>query len=161
MRHAVRWMLVYAAVLVAGGVFAFAMSPDKGKATTALAIPGACAALMVLCAGLSALLPKSKAAGMVGIHLGMVLPLVFAAGLFMQGNKAWKELGRYREAQSAWMALPEPQRAGTDRATHFASFNAPDHSTWYKATALLGLGGASVVAFGLILAGRPKPAARD
>ena len=78
-------MVVYAAAMVAIGSVAFMLAPSGVRAATALIIPAVCAALMLLCAGLTAKGVMSAKAGkgtgrpgMIGIHLGMVLPLLFA-----------------------------------------------------------------------------------
>lgn len=76
--RAVGIMGLYAGLLVAGGVIAYLIAPPDAKAATALIVPSACAVLVAVCAGLSALLPKSKLAGMIGIHAGLVLPVLFA-----------------------------------------------------------------------------------
>lgn len=159
-RKAAVWLVVYAVVLVAGGLFAFAFAPDKGRAVTAVAIPSVCAVLVLACALLAWLIGKSRTLGMVGIHLGLVLPLVFAVGLFMQGRKALAEVDRFEEAEAAWVAMDNAERSGLDRAAHFEAADAPDHNTWYKAAAQLGLGVASVLAFGLVLMARPKKTQR-
>ncbi len=159
-RKAALWLVVYAVVLVAGGLFAFAFAPDKGRAVTAVAIPSVCAVLVLACAAMAAMLGRSRGLGMIGIHLGLVLPLVFAVGLFMQGRKALSEVDRFEEADAAWVAMDEAERSGLDRAAHFEAADAPDHNTWYKAAAQLGLGVASVLAFGLVLTARPKKADR-
>ena len=159
-RKAAMWLVVYAVALVAGGLFAIAFAPDKGRAVTAVAIPRVCAVLVLVCALMASLLGKSRAVGMIGIHLGLVLPLVFAVGLFMQGRKALAEVDRFEEAEAAWVAMDEGERGGLDRAAHFEAADAPDHNTWYKAAAQLRLGVASVLAFGLVLTARPKKSDR-
>jgi hypothetical protein len=75
-------MFVYALFLAASGFTAFALAGfDWTHAKTALIVGLGTAAAMVLCAALASMYPRNKPAAMVGIHVGLVLPLVFA-GLF-------------------------------------------------------------------------------
>lgn len=89
-------MLAYGGFLVAGALIAISISGwDRSK--TALFSSGGAAALMAVMAVLANL--KPNAAKMVGIHLGMVLPLAFA---FVFGQRLMINLGK--PSVEAWMA---------------------------------------------------------
>lgn len=88
-------MVVYALAMIAMGVLAYLVALEGGKAVTALIIPAVCGGLMLVCAGLSTMGALSQArgkgagkAGMIGIHLGLILPLVFAAAFVMRALPA-------------------------------------------------------------------------
>jgi hypothetical protein len=80
-------MSVYAAFLAGSGFLAFAMSGFASNARTALIVGFGTAVVMVICAVLAGMIRKNRAAGMIGIHAGLILPLIFA-GLF--GWRAYK-----------------------------------------------------------------------
>jgi hypothetical protein len=75
-------LVVHAAVLVVAALVAFLSAPEGAKATTALVVPGACAAVVLVVAALVA----GKIGGEKGRHIGrgvapvllMALALLFA-----------------------------------------------------------------------------------
>jgi hypothetical protein len=71
-------MFAYAVFLVICGAIAFFMAPANTKAATALIVPSVAAALMVVFATMAAKLPRNRTVGMIGVHVGLVLPLLFA-----------------------------------------------------------------------------------
>ncbi len=73
-----RIMYAYAGFLIACGIVAYFMAPPDANATTALIIPAASGVLMVICAVMAGMLHRKRAVGMIGIHAGLVLPLLFA-----------------------------------------------------------------------------------
>jgi len=86
-------MLFYAAFLVLGGIIAFAMSGFNWEhAKTGLIIPTVCAIAMLGCALLAAQLEKRRTLGMIGIHLGLALPLVFTAAFAWRAFGGWQKL---------------------------------------------------------------------
>ena len=84
-------MFIYAAFLLMCGVVAFALAHFEWKAKTALIVSGATAALMIICGLMAQATHRQKVIGMIGIHLGMVLPLVFAAAFAFQAWKSWQK----------------------------------------------------------------------
>lgn len=80
-------MFMYAGFLAVCGFAAFAMSGFAANARTALIVGCGTAFVMIVCGVLAGMIHKNKAAGMIGIHAGMLLPLIFAC-LF--GWRAWK-----------------------------------------------------------------------
>lgn len=82
-------MVVYAIFLLACGVAAFAISGFDAKAKTALIAGGGAAAVMAGCAFMAAQFHRSRAVGMVGIHLGLVVPLILAVIFIWRGLEAF------------------------------------------------------------------------
>jgi hypothetical protein len=80
-------MFMYAIFLAACGFIAFAMAGFAANARTALIVGFGTAIVMVICALLAGIIHRNRAAGMIGIHAGLILPLIFA-GLF--GWRAWQ-----------------------------------------------------------------------
>jgi hypothetical protein len=94
-------MILYAIAMVALGVLAYLLAPADAKSLTALIIPSACALLMLVCAVLSWRIKSDRTLGMVGIHLGLILPLVFAGAFFMTGGSRFMNAGTYQAALDA------------------------------------------------------------
>lgn len=73
-------MIVYAICLLISGIVTMMVAPPGANAATALIIPAVAAGLMIAAAVLSLMIKKNRKLGMIGIHVGLVLPLVFTAG---------------------------------------------------------------------------------
>lgn len=87
-------LLAYAGFLLLAGVVAFGLSGfDWEHGKTAILIPGACAVVIAVCALMAKALPTNRAVGMTGIHLGLALPLVFAAAIGHRAYAAWQKVG--------------------------------------------------------------------
>lgn len=80
-------MNVYGLFLALCGFVAFALAGFAANAVTAVIVGGATAAVMIVCGALARMLSRNRALGMIGIHAGLVLPLIFAV-LF--GWRAWQ-----------------------------------------------------------------------
>ncbi|MEM7754848.1 MAG: hypothetical protein AAF297_04330 [Planctomycetota bacterium] len=160
-KGAVFWMILYALVLLDAGIAAYLLAPARTNATTALIVPAACATLVLLCAGASAMFARNRAVGMVGIHVGLVLPILFAAAFASRAMAASEASATYAEQQSAYRALGDAERPPT-----FAAYldtlaePGPDHDKTYLAVTLWRLTGLSGVAFVVLLTQRPKPTKR-
>ena len=87
-------MFTYAVVLLVLGFVAYAMSGFESKAATALYASGGLAALMFLVGLMAMAIKSSKIVGMIGIHVGMVLPLLFSFSLAWMG---WMTFQKYQE----------------------------------------------------------------
>jgi len=152
-------MFLYAAVMFGGGMVAYVLAPEGANAKTALIVPAACAAAMVLCAMLSLQIHRAYTLGRIGVGLGLVLPLLFAAVIGFRAVKTGAAVSAYHEAQSAYLAERE---AGTlsegpaARTAFFEAREAPDHDKSYLRNTLWFLALASAGAFALIRAKRPK-----
>lgn len=73
-------MLVYAVCLLISGWVTMSVAPPGSKPATAFIIPAIAAALTIAAAVLSLMIKSNRKLGMIGIHVGLVLPLIFAAG---------------------------------------------------------------------------------
>lgn len=84
---AARIMWLYAGFILACSLAAFIMAADKSRATTALYAGGGSAVLVFICGVMARMIYSNKMVGMIGIHAGLVLPLLLG-GLF--GFRAYK-----------------------------------------------------------------------
>jgi hypothetical protein len=82
-------MFVYAAFIAICAAVAFMLAQDKSKAGTALYFGGGAAALVWVCGLMAMQIERKRAVGMIGIHVGLVLPLLFAIEF---GRRAYKNL---------------------------------------------------------------------
>ncbi len=156
-------LVVYAVLLLAGGLYAYTSAPEGANAKTALIIPGACAVVVLACAAMAAMFKRNRRLGMIGIHAGLVFPLLFAVAL---GQRAWKSTqtverfpavhAEYQEALADNPALAEPDA----RREFFRSRGTTDHDATYLRNTLWGLTGLSVAAFLALLVVRPRPEQR-
>ena len=154
-------MIGYAVFLVAGGLIAFLLAPEGADATTALLVPSIAAALMLGSAALASLMRRSKAAGMIGIHAGLVLPLIFALGIGQRALATWSAVGDYRDQREAYEAAePRPESFGDYLEAQGVAGEVPEYDKSYLAIILTVLALGSVGAFVLLLLKRPKPGDR-
>ena len=151
-------MFLYAAIMVGGGVAAYALAPEGANARTALIVPMACAGAMVLSALLALQLHRSVALGKTGLTLGLVLPLLFAAVIGFRAVKTGDAIAAYHHAAALYdveLAAGTVEPGPAARADFFARSEAPDHDKSYLRNTLWLLAAASVGAFALVLAKRP------
>lgn len=152
-------MFLHAAVMVGGGVIAFALAPEGANARTALVVPMACAAAMVLSAILALQIHRVRALGVIGLGLGLVLPLLFAAVIGFRAVKVGDAVDAHRVAQTAYegdLAAGTVEAGPEARTAYFTALEAPDHDKSYLRNTLWFLALASAGAFGLIFKERPK-----
>lgn len=71
-------MYGYAVFLVVCGFIAFAMAGFEMRALTALIAPAAMGGIMALMGWMASKIETNRLMGMIGIHVGMVLPLLLA-----------------------------------------------------------------------------------
>src|SRR5262245_43050855 len=72
-------MFAYAVFLVACGLIAFAWKGfDWSHAKTAVIVSAGTGLLMVICGIMAQRIATNRVVGMIGIHAGMVLPIVYA-----------------------------------------------------------------------------------
>lgn len=156
-------MVVYAVLLVLGGLIAFLMAPEGANAATAIIIPSVCAVIMLLCAALAWRMPASRRMGMIGIHLGLAFTLIFALGI---GSRAWpttQTVARYHQAVGEFEAATtgaDPAASEQTLAEYLAAQDLPDHDKTYLRNMLWALTALSVGAFIALLLARPAPSDR-
>ena len=92
-------MFTYAVFLAACGFAAFAMAGFASNAKTALIVGCGTAAVMIICGLLAGIIKKNRTAGMIGIHAGLLLPLIFA-GLF-----GWRAYKAYADPAKLYLAI--------------------------------------------------------
>ena len=92
-------MFLYAAFLAVCGFIAFAMAGFASNARTALIVGTGTAVVMIICGVLARMIHTNRTAGMIGIHVGLVLPLIFAA-LF-----GWRAYQAYADPAKFYLAV--------------------------------------------------------
>ncbi len=105
-----RIMFAYAGFLFLCGLVAFAIAGFEPRAMTSIIVGTATALVMLVCGFMSNAITRNRAVGMIGIHVGLALPLVFAALFAWRGWAAWQgyqagERGLYLPITLAVMAL--------------------------------------------------------
>lgn len=158
-------MFLYAALLVAFGVLAYMIAPPRANAGTAIVVTSVCAAAMIAMGVMTLLIHRRRTAGMIGIHVGLLLPLVFGAAFLWRAGSNFRDSGVYRYYENAYLA---EVKAGTFRDTEsdrtaFLSGarpktgeEIPEGDKGYLGFILTMLFGISVAAFVVLLLGRPK-----
>lgn len=140
-------MVLYAIALVAIGYLTYSVAPPGANAATALKMSSGIAALMLFCAVASLAIRRHRALGMVGIHLGLLLPLIAALGTGMRLPGSYANAQRFNEAAA--------QEAGVLVQAVSDQRDRP-HPVGYQT---VGIGSSvvlSVFAFAAILSHRPK-----
>lgn len=164
-------MFIYAGLVVALSLLAYSSAPAGANAATALIMGGGSAAIMGIMGIFTLLIHRKRRLGMIGIHVGMILPLVFAAAFFMRIAANYKSAGVHdyfygayaRSVESGEVAdTGDARRAFLDGGKNAVSGGEiPDHSKAYLGQVLTLLFGLSTAAFAMLLASRPsipKPA---
>jgi hypothetical protein len=145
-------MVLYAAALLGVGYLTYSLAPPGANAATALYISAGIGALMVLCAIATLARKVNRTAGMIGIHLGLVLPLLAAAGPIARLPGSLENAKRFNDAVAAQGVMVEPL---TDENRDLP------HPVAYQSVALGSTAALSLFAFGAILSHRPKPPKKD
>ena len=163
-------MILYADALFVLGLAAYWLAPDKSNALTALIVPGVCMLLMHACAVMSRMLDRNRALGMIGIHAGLVLPLVFAVAFAVRGAAAAQGVEDHRVAADRYVAAVRSGDIANDTAEARGAFmarqvvdgrKAPEHDKSTLRNILYALSGLSAAAFVVLLTLRPKPTQRS
>ena len=147
-------LIGYAVLLIAGGLRAFFSAPDPSRATTALIVPGICAALVLVVAWWVRSRAKSERPLGWAHRVAILLPLVFAAGIGMQAMKVSKAVTLHKDTTAAWQAQVEkapPMDPRADREAFFAARGAPVRDRSYQLGALVALTFVSVLTFGVLV----------
>ncbi len=148
---AVITMFAYALALVLMGALTYLARPEGvgwAKAATAVLVPSIAAAMMIVCAVLSMQVKSSYRNAMIGIHLGLVLPLLVAVGAGMRVPSSLEKNRAYYAAQSL-EAEGAPQAEAVEDV-------APEFPLGYQAVGIGGVAALSVFAFIALLAQRPR-----
>lgn len=156
-------MFLYAAALVVGGAWAYFNAPAGANATTALAVPGLMALLIVVAALMAMQIKIKRMLGTAGFYLGLALAVVFAVVTLVQGTSVAGQVGNYNDASkkfdeqqaAAATALAAPEREAA-RLKFLEESKAPNHDKTYLRNTLLALSGISVLAAGSLFLLRPR-----
>lgn len=158
-------MFLYAALMLAFGILAYLIAPPGANATTAIIATGACALIMVAMGIMTLMIKTKRTVGMVGVHLGLILPLVFAGVFLMRAGTNFRSSGVYRYFEHAYQADIENRGVAdtTETRDSFLSGAKPDqgkdipqHDKAYLGFILTLLFGFSVATFMFLLLSRPE-----
>jgi hypothetical protein len=145
-------MSAYALAMLGIGYLTFISAPPASNAWTALLVPGIGAAAVIACVVMATRIGTNRTLGMVGIHVGLVLPLVMAAGSFARLSGSLEKNRAYFQNE----VLKNPD--GTTAAVGVVTSKV--HPTGYQAVGIGSIGTLSLFAFVSVLLLRPKPPAK-
>lgn len=146
-------MFVYAIGLLVIGWLTMVVAPPGAKAITAIIAPGAMAVLMIVCAVATLMIGSNRAVGMAGIHVGLVLPLLFA--IVVGTTRLPKSL----DAAFEFKRAIDSSASGVI-VTKSAQEGEP-HPKGYQAVGMGGMVALSGFAFVALLMQRPKVPKRE
>lgn len=178
-------LVLYAVGLVGIGYATYSVSPPGANAVTALIAPAAGGLFVLVCAVLSAMVHKNRMLGMIGIHVGLVVPLLMAAGpaarisgSLSNASAFNTQLERFHEAANSGVVITSVQSAGEgvrlvsrlesqaggenvfDVETDGDERAAAWHPAGYQTVGLAASIVLSLFAFCVLLLQRPSPAKR-
>lgn len=158
-------MFLYAALMLSLGILAYLIAPPGANAKTAVFVTGACALVMVAMGVMSLMVYKKRKVGMIGIHLGLILPIIFASLFLMRAGSNYRSSGVYRYFDNAYQ-VDLKERSAQDTAALRESFLSGARPKWaadipqgdkgYLGFILTMLFGVSVAAFVVLLLSRPQ-----
>jgi hypothetical protein len=162
MLKAVAILVLYAALVVALGVLAYADAPEGANAATALIVPIVVALVSIACAVMALMIHKKRTVGMIGIHLGIVVPLLVAVAVGFRAYSAHESSKHYLEGQALWEQRVQGGGINTPEARErfFDENEYPDHDKAYLRGTLVAISAVSLQTFVTMLVARPKPPAR-
>ncbi len=162
MLKAVAILVLYAALVLVMGALAFASAPEGANKITALIFPGLIAAVSLACVVMSLFINKKRTVGMIGIHLGIVFPLLVALAVGHRAYKVHQDSGQHNQAVELWEQRVQDGAISTPEARErfFEEGNYPEYDKAYLRTALVAISAISLVTFVAMIAARPKPPAR-
>lgn len=83
-------LIGYGLAVLAIGVATYLVAPPGANALTAVIVTGVIAGLSVVFAVLGLMLTRSRLAGMIGIHAGLVLPVLIAASMVPMSLRSYR-----------------------------------------------------------------------
>jgi len=155
--------VVYALILIGAGVAAYMLAPEGANAGTALIVPSACAAIILLIAVLTFVGGRKKLRPAKFGRVAMAIAALLFAGAFagraLPSSNAADEYAQGVEQFEAAVAAGERENTPEARLAYLEEIGAPDHSKRYLANTLWSLTAVSVfVVLLLIVAGKQPPA---
>lgn len=166
-------LVFFAVALIALGYATYSIAPPGSKAITALYMSAGIGGLAVICAVLSLLIKGNRKLGMIGIHLGLIVPLLatVAPGIrfFMSqetaitANTEIERVSTYLAADDAPVVRPEVSADEEERtwALVFSEGSPVEMNDLlrpkgYQAVGLAGTSLLGAFAFLVLLMQRPK-----
>lgn len=141
-------MIAYAlAVLFVGGLTYF-VAPPGASAVTALIVSIAAALLASACAVMSLLIESRRTLAMIGIHAGIVLPLVIAAGSFARLRGSLDGAHAFNQAIA--------QSGGVIVSSQTIQDKSKPHPLAYQSVGIGAVGAISLFGFVTLLLQRPR-----
>jgi len=158
-------MFLYAALILTFGILAYLIAPPGANAKTAVIVTGLCALVMLAMGVMSMMVHKKRKIGMIGIHLGLILPLVFAVVFLMRAGASYRSSGVYKYFDHAYQVdikdrkaadTPENRESFLSGAKPDSGRDLPTGDKGYLGFILTMLFGVSVAAFVVLLLSRPE-----
>lgn len=128
------------------------VAPPGANAKTAVIIGGAGFILLTMCALLSLMINRNRALGMIGIHIGLLLPLLLASGPLMRVSGSIEKAKAYYETPATETPAQEEQEVTAADS---------DHPYAYQAVGLGSVALVSVFGFIMLITQRPSIPKQD
>ncbi len=111
-------MFAYAAAVLMIGIATAAAAPVGANTITAIAIPAGTALLSAACGVLTLMMERKRLLGMIGIHVGLIVPLLVVVGTGMRLGGSYEKTGEANNSIAAIESqLAEPgSRAVIERS---------------------------------------------
>lgn len=106
-------MFAYALAILLIGVATSVAAPSGAKTATALIVPAIIAGLAALCAVFALMIEKKRTLGMIGIHVGLIVPLLGFFGPMMRLGKSFDSTS---ETNASIAAIEQQLQQPGDRA---------------------------------------------
>lgn len=141
-------MIAYALSLLGVGWLTFFVAFPGSNAFTALIIPAVGAILMTVCAVLALRIGSNRTLGMIGIHAGLIIPLVIAlgAGMRLRGSLE-KSLAFNKQVRTEAVAVSPITRETREQLRPMG----------YQSVGIGSITALSLFAFVSLVSLRPKP----
>ncbi|MFI4891999.1 MAG: hypothetical protein ACIAQ0_00995 [Phycisphaerales bacterium JB058] len=158
-------MFLYAALILTFGIMAYLIAPPGANAKTAVVVTAICAVVMSARGVMTLMIHKKRNIGMIGIHVGLLLPLIFASLFLMRAGSNYRASGVYNYFQNAYQADLDDRKAEDTTANRDSFLSGakpesgdeiPTGDKGYLGFILTMLFGVSVAAFVVLLLSRPK-----
>lgn len=151
-------MFAYAAAVLMIGIATAAAAPDGANTVTAIMVPGAIAVLSAVCGVLMLMMEKKRMLGMIGIHLGLVLPLLAVVGPVMRMGGSFEAAEKTNASiTNIEQKLAEPESdSEVIQLVSGAVMQETLRSKGYQAVGLASTAALSGFAFVAMLVHRPK-----
>ncbi|MEQ8845186.1 MAG: hypothetical protein RIB58_10055 [Phycisphaerales bacterium] len=162
MFKAVAILILYAVLVIALGLLAYLDAPEGANKATALIVPLVIAGISVACAVMALFIHKKRTVGMIGIHLGIVFPLLVAVAVGHRGYVAHQASEKYQQTRDLWEQRVRDGGINTPgaREKFFDEANSDEYDKAYLRGALVAIAAVSLQTFVTMIVARPKPPAR-